>query len=345
MFKFFKSNKKSKDSSALAILDKKIFPYGREQKEAGAKQIIRLSNNKLDFMQSLEIYGKIKAQIYFLTDFENDEITQTIITNDLRSKNLTYIECFNIIGFILSDNEKYESQNNEIIDSMVNSAFNAKNEGYDLDMIPEGHGEFGLSLSNPIPVKGIISNEIYLKKLRTDTGEQISWKRQGSTRSLLIPNPIDVYHIFNQKGEFLTKLFISPYHKKISGIAPKGFIIYDEEKAGLKFFFPNFVKYFMSQKEYLQTEINIDTEETIEFSVPIITFGKIFGHIFYGITDNYENILLYLNVKSNKGYFIKGPVVQISEDLSDKEYNDVFGNIIKDVILNTEYLKITEGIL
>ena len=46
--------------------------------------------------------------------------------------------------------------------------------------IKEGKGEFGLSKTNPIPVYGIPSNEIYLKQLKTNSGGEISWKRKGS---------------------------------------------------------------------------------------------------------------------------------------------------------------------
>ena len=38
--------------------------------------------------------------------------------------------------------------------------------GTNLDEMPEGKGEYGLDLSNPIPIKGIPENEVYLKRLR-----------------------------------------------------------------------------------------------------------------------------------------------------------------------------------
>lgn len=92
-----------------------------------------------------------------------------------------------------------------------------------LDVIPEGIGRFGLDESNPIPVAGISSNEVYLKKLRARNGNAISWRRKGS---LIVPNiekPVDHYQIFDYKGDFLTECYISPYHWRTSKKAPDGF--------------------------------------------------------------------------------------------------------------------------
>lgn len=343
MFSFFKSNKNTKMSKSLAELDKKIFPNRKEQKEVGARELMRLSNGKLDFMQSLKIYATAKARFYISADIGSDQMTKHIIKDS--NNTLTYIEATNILKFVMFEKEEPSERDNIAFNKVFNAGFNPNNVGYNLDMIPNSYGEFGLKVTNPIPVKGIISNEKYLKKLRTESGEKINWKREGSTKAGNILNPIDIYQIFNQNGEFLTKLYISPYHKRTSNIAPNGFIIYDPDKTTLKKFLPNFVEYFMSRKESLELKVNIDTGSVIEFSMPIITFGNVYGYNFYGIKDDFDKLILYLNVESKKGYLIEGPKVQISEDLTFEEYEKEINKIIQDVILNTEYLKITEGIL
>ena len=91
--------------------------------------------------------------------------------------------------------------------------------------VDEGFGEFGLDVTNPIPVQGIISNEVYLKKLVTIDGSEIHWEREGSTKTENIKNAIDIYKIFDSGGRLITKLFISPYHKRISNKIPKGFML------------------------------------------------------------------------------------------------------------------------
>jgi len=91
-------------------------------------------------------------------------------------------------------------------------------------VIPEGIGEFGLCKTNPVPVYGIPSNEIYLNQLKTDKGEKISWKRTGFLTCNNIEKEIDAYKIFNSSNKKIATLYLSPYHWKTSTKCPKGFI-------------------------------------------------------------------------------------------------------------------------
>ena len=96
--------------------------------------------------------------------------------------------------------------------------------GTDLDMMPEGFGDFGLEVTNPIPVCTVFGNIVYLSKLKTSNGESITYKRSGSTGTQNIKAIIDVYEVFCQDQQIVT-LYICPYNKKNSNRAPKGFII------------------------------------------------------------------------------------------------------------------------
>jgi hypothetical protein len=101
-------------------------------------------------------------------------------------------------------------------------ALNEAEGGTDQDIIPEGFGEFGYDVTNPIPVNTVFGNTAYLGKLRTLDGVKIRYERLGSTRAENINYPIDIYNIFRGEEKIAT-LYISPYNKKNSGIAPKGF--------------------------------------------------------------------------------------------------------------------------
>jgi len=95
------------------------------------------------------------------------------------------------------------------------------------DEIQNAEGPFGLSASNPVPVYGIPSNEIYLGRLRTPDGKLLKWRRVGSTTHENIENNIDEYEIFNEFGATIAHIYISPYHWRTSLKAPVGFkIIY-----------------------------------------------------------------------------------------------------------------------
>ena len=95
-------------------------------------------------------------------------------------------------------------------------------EGTDQNVIPEGIGEFGYDLTNPIPVDTVFGNTAYLGRLRTLNGIKVRYERRGSTGTANIKNPIDIYEIFDEEKKIAT-LYISPYNKKNSTVAPKGF--------------------------------------------------------------------------------------------------------------------------
>ena len=94
--------------------------------------------------------------------------------------------------------------------------------GTDEDVMPEGYGEFGLEITNPIPVHTIVGNRIYLDQLWTEDGIKVSYDRIGSMNAPNISSIIDGYRIF-AKGEEIAILYICPYNKKNSEKAPKGF--------------------------------------------------------------------------------------------------------------------------
>lgn len=95
-------------------------------------------------------------------------------------------------------------------------------DGTDKDEIPGGYGEFG-SLSNPIPVRGIIGTHEYLNNLNTINDREINFVRLGSTCAENIKNPIDIYEVSDTNGDIIKKLHISMYHKKNSCRVPNGF--------------------------------------------------------------------------------------------------------------------------
>ena len=95
--------------------------------------------------------------------------------------------------------------------------------GYDEDEIPDGKGEFGYSVNNPIPINTILETHSYLSRLRTLDGEKVRYFKLGSTSSQVSLHKVQCYKIKNIKGEDLAVLYISPFQKKTSEKAPKGF--------------------------------------------------------------------------------------------------------------------------
>ncbi len=91
------------------------------------------------------------------------------------------------------------------------------------DRIPGGYGEFGLSVSNPIPMISAKGSSSYLSKLRF-RGHPISYVRSGSTSSPVTEGKLDIYKL-TVDGEDVGKIYICPYHRRNCRSAPQGFTL------------------------------------------------------------------------------------------------------------------------
>ena len=98
--------------------------------------------------------------------------------------------------------------------------------GKRLDEMPNGVGEFGLEVSNPIPVHGIAMIKVYLGFLATPDYQRIRFERVCSIDDAKMPGPTDEYDIFDQSGKLLTKLYVNAYAQGTSERAPQGFIYF-----------------------------------------------------------------------------------------------------------------------
>lgn len=117
---------------------------------------------------------------------------------------------------------KDPSQTAQVLHNIMNSMCES---GCDTDEMPQGQGEFGLSVTNPIPTHTPIGSNSYLDRLHTSDGDSVAYDRMGSTSAPIIVHPIDQYLITNSSGEQIATLYISPYHKRNSNKAPKGFTL------------------------------------------------------------------------------------------------------------------------
>jgi len=110
----------------------------------------------------------------------------------------------------------------KLFETIYSSEAKENGGGTEEDTMPEGYGEFGLEITNPIPIHTILGNKLYLDRLQTVDGVKVTYQRIGSMRAPNISSIIDGYTIF-AKGEEIATLYICPYNKKNSERAPKGF--------------------------------------------------------------------------------------------------------------------------
>jgi len=110
------------------------------------------------------------------------------------------------------------------LQEMYKLMHNLNKGGTDQDTIPNGYGEFGYDLTNPIPVNTILGNTAYLAKLRTLDDIKVTYKRIGSFQSPVSDKQVDGYEIY-ANDEKIAVLYIDPYNKKNSNKAPRNFKI------------------------------------------------------------------------------------------------------------------------
>lgn len=105
-------------------------------------------------------------------------------------------------------------------------AMNSLSEGgCDTDEIPGAEGDFGWDVSNPVPTHTTFGSTSYLARLRTTSGEKISYERIGSFNSPLSEMPVDGYELKGAAGNELGIIYLSPYHKRNSEKPPNGLVI------------------------------------------------------------------------------------------------------------------------
>jgi hypothetical protein len=91
------------------------------------------------------------------------------------------------------------------------------------DVLSKGYGPYGLCPTNPIPTQGMAESRIYLSRLRARNRRPIQAVRNGCTAVENVTNGlIDIYTIMCD-GHNLGNVYLCPYHKKTSSIAPEGF--------------------------------------------------------------------------------------------------------------------------
>jgi len=119
--------------------------------------------------------------------------------------------------------KKKSTLDSDLIAEIAQGLYGVGSSGTDKDQLPGGYGNFGYDLTNPIPAKGIAGGYSYLDNLITEGGETVQYDRIGSFGSEVSDQPIDGYKVTAPgiKGEIT--IYISPYNKKTSTLAPEGF--------------------------------------------------------------------------------------------------------------------------
>ena len=107
--------------------------------------------------------------------------------------------------------------------------------GASVDEIPGSFGEFGLTLTNPVPTNGAVGEIIYLSSLRHAGTTQILFHRLGSLYG------IDIYETVTIDGREWGILYFDMYHPRKSRKSPKGYSIASGKRSSYRVYGVNYL--------------------------------------------------------------------------------------------------------
>lgn len=176
-------------------------------------------------------------------------------SNLFKSKKEKELEAiFNKINLILNSDEEQNKLLPKALEKICDPSLT--------NTIPGAIGDFGRTITNPIPVNGPLGEITYLSRLLIqETGEKLFFHRLGSCN-----DHIDVYEMISISGNYYDVLYLDMYYLHKSRLVPKGYILQDEVTTirGINSFssnFPvNFKDVLMAQTEKVIGYPCIDTD-------------------------------------------------------------------------------------
>lgn len=227
IFDFFRKKKEPNINDIVGSIMAQAFPNGKRQIQSIASTLYEEFHGRYP----QEVLKSSIAYCGSLLITARDKSAQRIVD----------------MGMLLKPENKYSREDAiTIYKSVVSSFFSTKfgidnKEAFEAFYISLGNvgdaieivnkrikgatGVYGITLSNPVPVKGVQTSYTFLDSLLTSSGEAIQYKRIGSYKSSLTKEPIDGYAISTKLGRSLGTIYICGYCNVENPDPPVGFII------------------------------------------------------------------------------------------------------------------------
>lgn len=205
---------------------KSVFPNGEIDIVRDTKRVYSLVNEKLTMDECRSLVISKKHSILLVHDKSAEFMIPSILSK--AKYKITGEEAHRIHAYLSGESmyldqlamEMANFMDSEFDDNHTDSSELHENR-VDSDVLPNGFGEFGLDVTNPIPTISISGSEVYLSRLRFN-GQKIKYERLGSTVSDVTDGCVDIYKIV-YSDENVAKIYICPYHRRNSKQAPIGF--------------------------------------------------------------------------------------------------------------------------
>ncbi len=224
----FKSKEEKALETGLKGINQMIFPMGKADISRDCQRVAILTNGKIPDTDLKGFVAGCKTLAAISSSYDDEDFVRS---NIARSKNrINETEARDVYIYLAGESmaranvaRMIKDQGGTLSSDLVDYCDQLGKTwaaGTTQDKIAGGIGEYGMSASNPIPTVCVKGSEVYLSRLRFN-GRPVESKRLGSTKSDITEGNVDIY-LISQNGSEVAKIYICPYHRKDSKLAPKG---------------------------------------------------------------------------------------------------------------------------
>ncbi|MDD2724014.1 MAG: hypothetical protein PHH59_08355 [Methylovulum sp.] len=222
LFDIFKNKEQREFDKLMEEMLDVLFPNGENDIARDSKRVYLLIQGKLSMDECRNCVKGSKAVVVFAEDKSAEHAVPSIRAKF--NNKITEKEAYGIYAY-LSGEAMYLDRLNAIMGMDDDEEMDAIKEifknGVDAEKLPDGYGEYGHTVTNPILTISVNGSKDYLSRLRFN-GKPINYERTGSVSSDVTSGSIDIYSI-TCSGKPLGDIYICPYHKRNSKKAPKEF--------------------------------------------------------------------------------------------------------------------------
>lgn len=226
-FGLFKSKQERDMEETFKKLNSAVFPNGEIDVKRDCARVDILVGGKIPQDKLRAYVAGCKVLLEISESYSDDRFVKSFA---VRSEGrISEEEAYAVFAYLDGEASYYDklarlvgSDNAQLKESLGDLPW-IYSEGTSKDRLDKGYGDFGLVASNPIPTVSVRGSQYYLSKLRYQ-GRQVENIRLGSTKSDVTPGSIDAYKL-SSAGVMIGTVYLCPYHKKISSLAPSGFTL------------------------------------------------------------------------------------------------------------------------
>lgn len=222
LFGLFKSKEQREAEAMVGKVLAQLFPNGEADIVRDVERVRRLTKNKIP---AEKLRGYVQGCKTLIAISQNHTEPSFVHSFKVRSENrITDAEAKDVYAYLAGE-AMYLDNLNRMMPGMGNAADIQRMFGAGTynDTIEGAEGPFGTSVNNPIPTICVRSSMEYLSRLRYQ-GQPVQSERMGSTSSPVTTGNVDIYSLA-VGGRSVGKIYLCPYHKNTSKLAPTGFTL------------------------------------------------------------------------------------------------------------------------